>query len=185
MRLRRHAEPGVLSTVKGRRVVRDVALLLGVFIIGYGVAYLWLAPKQVFAGDHSTPRVLELPLADAQQRLAQLKLRPRVVDEHPHGTIPRGSVVWQDPPAGTIVPEGTTVQLTLSTVPAMTPVPDVAGLAASQATKVLEAAGFTVAAVDSVATSPAAPTPGVVVATRPAAGATREPGAVIGLVVTR
>ncbi len=185
MRTRRHTEPGFFSTVRGRRLVRDVALLLGVFIVGYGVAYLWLAPKRLFSADHAVPRVLELSQKDATAKLEALHLRTQTTGDRPHPTLPRGAVISQDPAPGTIAPEGSVIQLTVSSGPPQTPVPDVTGFAASQATRVLQAAGFKVGAVDSVDPAPGVNETGVVMATRPGAGAAREPGAAIALVVTR
>jgi serine/threonine-protein kinase len=183
MRLRRHTGTGFFETPRGQRLVRDLALLVGVFVVGYGLAYIWLAPKRLFAGAHAVPRVLELPQDEARARLTKLTLQAEVAGERQHPHIPRGSVVWQDPAPGTIVPEGHPVQLTLSAGAPQQAVPDVAGLAASQALRVLQAAGFRVEA-DSSPAGTDAPV-GVVVATRPGAGTTRELGTTVAMVVSR
>ena len=182
MRTRRHTPPGLLAAPRARRLVRDLALLVGIFVVGYAIAFLWLAPAAMFAKDHAVPRVLELQLQEAERRLAQLKLRAHVQSERPHPTMVRGAVVSQDPPPSVILPEGRTVQLETSAGIAQTPVPDVLGLAAQQAIKVIQAAGLTAQIADSVGGSGEA---GVVTATRPVAGVVREPGGTVGLVVTR
>jgi serine/threonine-protein kinase len=185
VRTRRHTEPGFFSTVRGRRLIRDIALLLGVFIVGYGLAYLWLAPKRLFIADHAVPRVLELSQKDATEKLEALDLRVQTTGDRPHPSLARGTVIAQDPAPGTIAPEGAIVHLTVSSGPPQTPVPDVTGFAAPQATRVLQAAGFKIGGADSVDPPPGTTESGVVMATRPGAGAAREPGAPIQLVVTR
>jgi serine/threonine-protein kinase len=184
MRLRRHTEPGFTQSPRGRRLVRDFALLLGVFIVGYGLAYLWLAPKRLFGADHAVPRLLELSQRDAEARLARLKLTAEVTGERQHVRIGRGNVVWQDPAPGTILPEGAAVRLTLSAGIAQQPVPDVAGLAAPQALRVLQAAGFRVETDSAPAGVDPVPS-GIVIATRPGAGTARAIGSSVGMVVTR
>ena len=75
------------------------------------------------------------------------------------------------------------VQLVLSAGPVLVAVPDVIGLSLLQATKILNAAGVRVGTVDS--TSAGGQDPGVVLATRPAAGVGRVRGSAVALVVSR
>jgi serine/threonine-protein kinase len=58
-------------------------------------------------------------------------------------SVPKGSVISQTPPTGTLLP-GETVTLTLSKGPEMIAVPDVDGLSRAAATKKLQDAGFKV-----------------------------------------
>jgi serine/threonine-protein kinase len=165
-----------------RAFLRDLGLIAGTFIVGYGISSLWLSPGSMFSSDHSLPRVLELPEAKARQKLTELGFRPRLDGERPNDSFAQGTVIWQDPPPGTVLQPNSVVQLVLSAGPALVAVPDVIGLNVSTASKIMTAAGVRVGAVD---TSAAGEERGVVVATRPAAGVGRPRGAAVALIVSR
>ena len=85
-------------------------------------------------------------------------------------TVLAGSVVSQDPAAGTEVAEGSTVTIVVSTgpdAPATVPVPDVAGKSAADGQAELEAAGFTVTTEEQASETVEA---GLVIETNPSAG---------------
>jgi serine/threonine-protein kinase len=159
-----------------------MGLIAATFILGYGVSSLWLSPGSIFTKDHSLPRVLEMPEAKARQRLTELGFRPRLDGERPNDSFPQGTVIWQDPPPGTVLQPNSVVQLVLSAGTALVAVPDVIGLNLPQAGRILAAAGVRVGTVD---TTSAGEEPGVIVATRPAAGVGRPRGAAVALVVSR
>jgi beta-lactam-binding protein with PASTA domain len=184
MRARRHVAPSVPLFQSGpwRGFLRDLGLIVGVFILGYGISALWLTPGSMFSKEHALPRVLELPEAKARQKLTELGFRPRLDGERPNDSFPSGTVIWQDPPPGTVLQPNSVVQLVLSTGPALVPVPDVVGLNVQQAGKILAAAGVRVGSIDSTS---AGQDPGVVMATRPAAGVGRPRGSAVALVVSR
>jgi beta-lactam-binding protein with PASTA domain len=184
MRMRRHVASGgpLFQSGPWRAFLRDMGLILGTFLLGYGISVLWLSPGSMFSKDHSLPRVLEMPDAKARQKLTELGFRPRLDGERPNDSFPQGTVIWQDPAPGTILQPNSVVQLVLSTGPALVPVPDVIGLNAPQASKILAAAGVRVGSVD---TTSAGQERGVVVATRPAAGVGRPRGSAVALVVSR
>lgn len=170
-----------VSTVFGRRLLRDGAIVLATFGIGYVLATAWLSPVPLLTSDHALPRVLELPAGEAQRKLGELGFRVKFEDERTHPTIPRGAIVWQDPPPGTILSQNTVVTLAPSAGTQQVPVPDIVGLPMPFAVKVLAAAGLKPGSVDTVASDPE---PNVVIATRPAAGVGREPGTPVDLVVS-
>ena len=184
MRARRHVTTGVplFQSGPGRAFLRDMGLVLATFILGYGISSLWLSPGSIFSKDHSLPRVLEMPEAKARQQLTELGFRPRLEGERANELFPAGTVIWQDPPPGTVLQPNSIVQLVVSSGPAMVVVPDVIGLNVPQARTILTAAGVRVGSVDSGA---AGQEPGVVLATRPSAGVGRPRGAAIALVVSR
>jgi hypothetical protein len=165
----------------GRRWVRDGLVVLATFAVGYVIASAWLSPVPMFSSDHAVPRLLDLPVAEAEARLAELGFRARTVAGRNHPAIAAGRVAWQDPPAGMVLPENTVVTFAASSGPAPIPVPDVVGFSRPHAERVLAAAGLRRGAVDTVA---ADPEPGVVIATRPGAGTGREPGGTVDLVVS-
>ena len=168
-------------TARGR-LIRDVALVAAAGFVAYGVAILWTAPSPIFSSDHAVPRVLELNLQDAERRITALGFRARFAGTEQHPGMAAGRVVGQDPPPGVILPPGSAVQLTASGGRLPVLVPDVIGFAATQATRVLDAAGLAAATVDSVTEGSDAP--GVVIATRPAAGTPEDAGTTVGLVVS-
>jgi serine/threonine-protein kinase len=183
MRTRRHTGSGFsfAAGTPARRFARDLGLVALTFVVGYGVSALWISPGSLVSRDHAIPRVLGLPQAKARASLAGLGFRPRLDGERPSDTSPRGTVVWQDPPPDMVLPPNSNVQLVLSGGPAPAAVPDVIGFEVPDAQKVFDAAGVKVGRVDTVQ---AGPEPGVVIATRPAAGAGRPRGAAVDLVVS-
>lgn len=185
MRTRRHTRsgPSLLALAPGRRFLRDLGLVLLTFAVGYAVSVFWLSPAPAFGtSDRAVPRLLELAEAQAREKVRASGFRARLDGERPHDSLPRGMVVWQDPPPGVVLPTGSPVDLVLSAGRAQVPVPDVVGLAAPGATRVLLAAGVSLGAVDSVA---GGAEPGVVLATRPGAGVGRPQGAPVDLIVGR
>lgn len=183
MRTRRHVGTGLSLPAAGiwPRLLRDGGIVLLTFAAGYAITALWISPSSLLGDDHPLPRVLGLPEAEARTRLTDLGFRPRLDGERTSPVIPRGSVIWQDPPPGMVVTPNTAVQLVLSSGPAPVTVPDVIGLALSSAEKIFEAAGVKVGTIDTVRTSTEL---GVVIATRPAPGNGRPRGAPVDLVVS-
>jgi beta-lactam-binding protein with PASTA domain len=186
VRARRHVTSGggpLFQSAAWRAFLRDMGLIAGTFILGYGVSILWLSPSgSFFTKNHSLPRVLEMPEAKARQKLTELGFRPRLDGERPSDSFPPGTVIWQDPSPETVLQPNSVVQLVLSTGPALVAVPDVIGLNVNYASKILAAAGVRVGTVDTTA---AGDEPGVIVATRPAAGVGRPRGAPVALIVSR
>jgi serine/threonine-protein kinase len=188
MRIRRHtgsegrvAGPGFLATMRGRRTLKQVGLVVGSFVAGYLVSVFFIYPTPLFSSDKAVPRVLDEEGGEARSRLEAQGFKARIEGEEPHPRTPKGAVVWQDPAPGTTLPAGTIIHLTTSSGPASVPVPDVVGFDAALARRVLLAAGFAVSGVDSI---PANSDPGTVVATRPASGIVRDAGAGVGLVLS-
>jgi beta-lactam-binding protein with PASTA domain len=184
LRVRRHVtsrEP-LLQSAAWRAFLRDLGLIAATFVLGYGLSALWLSRGSVFSSDHSLPRVLELPEAQAKQKLTDLGFRPRLDAERTNDSFPQGTVIWQDPPPGTVLEPNSVVQLTVSSGPSLVAVPDITGLTVPQAGKILAAAGVRLGAVD---TLPGGSERGVVLSTRPAAGVGRPRGAAVNLVVSR
>ena len=96
--------------------------------------------------------------------------------------MPAGSVISQNPTAGTSVAAGSAVNLVVSTGPAPVTVPDVVGQTQAAATTAISGAGLVVGTVtpQSSATVPA----GSVISQNPAAGTSVAPGSAVNLVVS-
>jgi serine/threonine-protein kinase len=175
----RHADPAAGSG--SAWWIRGGLIVLATFGVGYLVASAWLSPVPFFSSDHAVPRLLDLPVAEAEAKLAELGFRGRAGPARSHPTIAAGRVAWQDPPPGMVLPENTPIAYAASSGRAPIPVPDVIGFGRTHAERVLVAAGLRAGPVDTVA---AEPEPDVVIATRPAAGTPREPGGSVDLVVS-
>jgi serine/threonine-protein kinase len=173
--------PGPPAADPWRRFARDIGLVALTALLGYVISAYWISPGAVFASEHAVPRVLELPADDARERLTDLGFRVRIEGERPNPVIPRGAVVWQDPPPETVVPPNSAVQLVLSGGPAPVTVPDVVGLSLSYAEAIIEAAGLKLGRVDRVTAGQEAD---VVLSVRPPPGNGRQPGSTVELLVS-
>lgn len=166
--------------MKPRPVRRIFLLLAGVaatVVVGYLLAALLLFPAPLLPSEREVPRVIGATVAGAQRLLSEAGLKSEVADHERHPTAPAGVVVWQDPSPGVAVPRGTTVALTLSEGPPRIAVPEVRGLGAELAQRLLWAAGVTIASVDTV---PSPLPAGIATGTAPAArDSVRSGGAVI------
>lgn len=177
----RRAVEAARATPERRLLSLWILGFLGAFLAGYLVAALVLFPAPFFSATKPTPRLLGLEQPDAEATLSQAGFDVGDVERITHPSAARGQVVWQDPPPGVGVPEGTAVTLWVSIGPQRVPVPDLAGYDEDLARRLIEAAGLRVDRVESTQ----APLPrGVVVATRPSAGATITPGGAVTLVVS-
>ncbi len=178
----RRRAPTFFQTQRGNRLVRDVALIVGIFIAGYLLAFIWLSPGPLISSDHAVPRVLEMSATEAERELNKAGFRPRRGETHAHPVRDAGTVIWQDPPAGTVLPEGTPITLTISDGKQQTPVPDLDGLEPKDAEALLRAGGLRIERTERV---PDDGTPGIVIGTRPAAGPPRPVGSAVTLLVSQ
>jgi serine/threonine-protein kinase len=153
---------------------------LAALVVGYAVAALVFFPAPIFAASKSVPRVIGMTADDARQALTNAGLNPEQGEDTRHATAPAGTVVWQDPPAGVVVPQGSGVQVSVSQGPPQIPVPDVVSYEESTGRMLVEAAGLRV----SVEQAQTAAPKGVIVNTRPPAGSTLRPGGRVTLVVS-
>jgi eukaryotic-like serine/threonine-protein kinase len=166
---------------RARFALTTAGAFVGTFVLGYLIAALVLFPAPIFTTTRTVPRLLGLARTEAETRVADDGLRIADIEGVTHPTAGRGQVVWQDPPAGVGVPEGTLIRLTVSNGPQRVPVPDLLGYHATVAGQLLEAAGLEVGRV--IQTQ--APVPqGVVVSTRPSTGSTILPRSSVTLVVS-
>jgi len=165
----------------GRRILRDIGLLLLLFVVAFGIAFIMLSPGPLLASDHSTPDVVGMPGDQAEGLLGKAGFKTKRAESRQHPTYEAGIVIWQDPAAGTVLPEGTPVTLTLSDGIAPYAVPDVSRLPLELAAKVIEASGFRMSKVD---TARSAGPAGIVVEVRPAIGSVQPAGTSIQLVIS-
>jgi len=145
--------------------VLGVALMAGA---GYLVAALVLFPAPLLPNERAVPRIVGVPYAVAQGELRRGGLAAEIAGHEPSVDVPVGIVVWQDPPPGVAVSRGATVSLTLSEGRPRAAVPDVRGLDADLARRLLWGAGLRVELADTV---PGTQQPaGIAVGTSPGVG---------------
>ena len=139
------------------------------------------------------PDLVNLTQADAEAALADAGLDVGTVTQETSTTVPAGSVISQDPAAGTKVDKGSTVSFVVSTgspSPTATPtpspsasgvsVPNVYGMQSTVAAQELGAAGLTAVFRQKPNTGQQ---PGTVVKIRPDAGTVVPAGSTVVLVI--
>ena len=169
------------ATIKGRERLGAIVILITAVALGYLVT--WMAyPAPLLPHELAVGRLLGLPLDAAQHEVAAQGFRLQFESPEPDPVIPADHVVWQDPPPGTALPRGGMVRLTVSSGPALVAVPDVIAFDLDMARQVVQAAGFRIGVVDSVASASEA---GTIITTRPVTGVPRPPGTPVDLVASR
>ena len=139
-----------------------------------------LTPAE-FNSSSEIPDVRGDTRAEAIATLEELSLVPVAIEETSEDVEP-GHVVRTDPPAGTTVPQGSSVTVYVSAGPDEVAVPDVTGQNIEEAKTALGAAGFTIGSV-TAQDDPTAPQD-TVLATAPAGGEMVGPGARVNLTVS-
>ncbi len=173
--------PGHDGRRRGRLFpVLGVLLLLGTILLG-GLA--WALTQGFFGiGSAEVPSLEGLTREEAQQRLAESGLSLGDVGEAPSDSAPAGTVVEQDPQAGTSVKRETPVSITLSSGPERVTVPNLAGLSLTEAERALSEAGLKLGRRDE---TPSDTVPlGMVIEQNPAKGEEVERGTAVDVVVS-
>ena len=132
----------------------------------------------------SVPDVFNRPQADAGGLITAAGLLVGTVSQQNSDAVALGNVISQSPPAGTVVAEGTAVDLVISLgkLVAMVQVPDTVGQLQADAEAAVLASGLTVGTVTQ-GHSPIVPA-GRVISQNPAAGSLVPPGSAVNLVVS-
>lgn len=175
------ARPPFFRTQRGARLLRDAGILAVIFALGYLGAFVLLNPGPVIAGGKAVPRVIGDRAGTAEETLRAAGFRPRRDGTRAHPEREAGEVIAQDPPEGTVLPEGSVVLLDVSDGRAQAPVPDLEGLEPAAAAVLLRAGGFRLERTERVRS--AAPS-GTIVGTRPGAGTPRAVGSGVTVLVS-
>ena len=144
---------------------------VGSLLVGYLLAAIFFFPAPFFSANTAVPRVIDMPIEEAQAALEAADLIPGDPRRENHPSYASGHVAWQDPPEGVRVPPGTIVRLAISRGPQEIPVPDVSRYDSDLAEMLIVRSGLTVRELDSIQT--ALPR-GVAVGSRPAVPAERR-----------
>ena len=160
------------------RRARRWVLILCVALVVIGA----VAAVIVLMGGVTVPDVTGKTQADATKALEDAGLKAGEVMQASDAEAAAGTVLLQEPAAGTEVDEGSAVALTLSSGPGTAEVPDVVGMTRAAAETALSDAGFTPAsALQYDLTAPV----GEVVDQLPAGGEQAAAGSQVGLLVSR
>ena len=150
-----------------RRFIPYLIAIVGGFLVAYLIAAFVFFPSGVISQDLKVPNVIGLDLTTAQQRLTQAGFGSDQGETRFHATAPKGTVLDQNPPAGSKEAAGTKVTLAISGGQRMAAVPNVVGMARPDAERVLDQAGFDVG---DVSEQPGQTARGEVLDTRPRPG---------------
>ncbi len=130
----------------------------------------------------SVPNVVSLTQSAAEAAITAPGLVVGTLTEASSNTLPAGSVIIQDPAAGTLVLLGTAVDLSISTGPSMPTVPNLSGQPLSTAQALIKQARLTVGAT-TTATNSSIPV-GYVISHVPPAGEAVAPLTAVDLIIS-
>jgi len=130
----------------------------------------------------TTPNVVGMAQGDAQLAITTAKLTIGPITQANSAIVPAGSVISQDPAAGTSVAEWSSISLVVSIGPVMVIVPDVVGWIQANAEAAITGAKLTVGTIFQ-ASSGTVPV-GNVISQTPSAGSSVQEGSPVDLVVS-
>jgi len=126
----------------GRRAFPYLLVSVFGFLLAYVLLFLFAFPAEVLPDDGKIPTVVGMPFDDAVAALDKAGFHGVQGETRYHRTVPQGTVLQQDPPAGSTQKRGIDVTLAVSLGQRSAVVPDVAGMQQQQARLAIENAGF-------------------------------------------
>ncbi len=132
--------PSTAASRSRRRTWWIVAAIAAVVIVAGGLVAAFEA--KVFTPSHPTPSLVNLSLAQARSDVAKVHMTLKMGAPVKSITVGAGSVVSQQPVAGTSLKEGSTVTVVVSDGKPDVSVPSLAGMTCAQATTALQGAHF-------------------------------------------
>ncbi|TDC31939.1 Stk1 family PASTA domain-containing Ser/Thr kinase [Micromonospora sp. 15K316] len=167
---------GLAGESRGRLAIIATVTAL-VLVAALGGWYL------TFGRYTDAPQLVSLTKADAEAQAARAGLVLKYAEPRYDATVPRDSVLLQDPVSADRIIKGGTITLTLSLGPEQFPVPDVVGKEFELAEADLVSADLVV--VKGTARYDDTLPAGVVVATNPKVGAQVKPGAKVTVILSK
>lgn len=158
-------------------VIALAAVVLIAAMAGVGYAWWWSTSRAIIVPD-----VVGKRPADATQTLNDVGLRLGKVSEVPTDSAPVGTIISQNPEAGSRLKPDDSLSFVVAATPEQAKVPNVAGLSAEQAAATLAEARLRPFEIASYNTSVAAD---YVVAQLPDPGTELVPGSAIAVIVSR
>jgi beta-lactam-binding protein with PASTA domain len=167
--------------VRVRRSLPYAIAIIGGFLLAYLVVAFFVFPSGVIPRDIRVPNVTGLSFDDAGRRLAERGLRGVKGEERFHGASPKGTVLEQNPSAGSRDVEGASITLVVSAGQQTAKVPSLNGMSRVDAERALEQAGFDVG---EVAERPSNSPAGQVIESKPRGGSDATIPSPVALVVS-
>ncbi|HEX2722446.1 MAG TPA: PASTA domain-containing protein [Gemmatimonadaceae bacterium] len=159
-------------------------LIVGVvgFLLAYVLLFLFAFPADVLPDDGRVPRVVGLSFDEATATLEKAGFKALQGDTRFHRTTPKGLVLEQDPPAGSVQRRGAEVTLAVSGGQATATVPEVTGSTQQQARIAIENAGFTFGSISQQMSDQPR---GAVIASNPPSGTSVELPATVSITLSQ
>jgi beta-lactam-binding protein with PASTA domain len=155
--------------------------IIGGFLAAYLIVAFLVFPSGVIPRDIRVPNVTGLPFDDAVRRLAERGLVGIRGEERFHAASPKGTVLEQNPAAGSRDVEGANITLAVSIGQQTARIPALNGLTRQDAERALEGAGFDVG---DVTERPSQTPAGQVVDSRPRGGTEATIPGTVSLVIS-
>jgi beta-lactam-binding protein with PASTA domain len=175
----RQFDGSILISGQNKSAQEVLFQLAGTGSLGFTVA----APAMVNCPvPVAVPNVVGMTQAAASSAITAANLTVGTVTMQASSTVASGSVISENPVAGTIVSSGSAVNIVVSTGPGQVAVPNVVGQMQAAASSAITAAGLTVGTVMMQSSSTVAS--GVVISESPAAGMMVTSGSAVNLVVS-
>ncbi|MBU4318625.1 MAG: PASTA domain-containing protein [Proteobacteria bacterium] len=130
----------------------------------------------------SVPNVTGITQAAAEAAITGANLTVGIISTQNSNVVATGSVISQNPPAGTSVNEGSAVNILVSSGPAQVSVPNVTGMTQATAETVIATASLTVGTVTTQNSDTV--TAGLVISQNPIAGTSVNEGSAVNLVIS-
>lgn len=124
--------------------------LLSILLLG---GMLWGAGKFLIKEEVIVPDIVNLPAPEAQRILANKKLKMEVIRKVHHNEVEKGKIISQDPLPDTKTKSGRTIEVVVSTGPALVKVPKVIGISQIMADVTISNANLKLGQVDQVYSS--------------------------------
>lgn len=119
--------------------------LFSIILIG---GLLWGVGKMFLKEEIAVPDIVGLAAPEAQRILAGKNLKMEITSKIPHPQVKEGNIISQEPKPNTKTKSGRTIQVVVSTGPALVSVPDVVGSSQIIADVNISNAGLVVGKID-------------------------------------
>ena len=165
-----------------KRAFPYLVVSVGGFLLAYLFLFMFAFPADVLPDDGRIPRVVGMSFDDAAAALSKAGFSALRGDARFHKTTAEGTVLEQDPPAGSLQKRGAEVTLAVSAGQSKATVPQVAGSTQQQAQIAIENAGFTFGSVSQQTSDQPR---GAVIASDPAPGTTLDLPATVSITLSQ
>ncbi len=165
-----------------KRAFPYLVVAVGGFLLAYVLLFVFAFPADVLPDDGRIPRVVGMSYDAAVAALEKEGFRALKGQSRFHKATAQGTVLEQDPPAGSVQKRGAEVTLAVSAGQATATVPEVRGSTQQQAQIAIENAGFQFGSVSQQMSDQPR---GAVIATDPPPGTSMDLPATVSLTLSQ